>query len=282
MSIVYLDGQFLPESEAKIPVMNRGFLFGDGAYSTIQVKEGKACFLERHLMRLKAHSQSLGIEPPFVPVEAVERLIQENSATQGIWRLRIIVTGDENPLMRLPKRPYGHLILMLKPFIPPPYVPLRMGIFPIAIMHCHASFKSLAHLNRYYVMEYAHQQDLDDCLTKTEDGYLLEAAFGNIVLIQKEQVFTPDPKILPLHYGVTVTVILELLQKAGFEVNPTKIRIEDISDMSWIFRTNTMSGLRPIASIGGRDFTRNPELEGWILREYEKAMPMASPLNAFN
>ncbi len=278
MAFVFLDGEFLPENEAKISVMNRGFLFGDGAYATVQIREGKACFLEMHLLRLKNHCLSLGMEPPFIDPDSIQNLIKKNEALEGIWRLKIIITGNEDPLMRLPKRSFGHLIIFLTPFSPPPFALLKMGIFPLAMMHSHASFKSLAHLNRYYVMEYAYQKGYDDCLTKTESGFLLEAAFGNLLIVNGMQAATPDPQNLPLHYGVTITIILGLLQKAGYEVNLKKFKEEEIEEESLLFRTNTMSGLRPIESLNGKNFGRDKNFEEWLLKEYEKAMLCASPL----
>ncbi len=272
MSIVYLDGSYLPEEEAKIPVMDRGLLCGDGAYTTIQVCDGRPLFLDLHSARLMHNCLQLHLSPPLIQKEMLEKLIHYNQADKGIWRLKIIITGGQDLAMRLPARSYGHLIMTMNPFTPPQDIPLKLALFPIPVAVCHASFKSLAHLNRYYVMEYAHAQNKDDALTRTEQGIVLEAAFGNLVWIQPEKhlASTPDPQLC-LHYGVTISVLEKVLKQKGYAISYEKKTIEEIPSEAYLFRVNTMSGIRSIESVDSmRPFLLNRALE-LELREWYNA-----------
>ena len=187
------------EREAKIPISDRGFQFGDGAFSTIQVREGVPLFLGSHLEQLKKQCHSFNLKMPEVSREIVEELISVNHAEHGIWRLKILVTGGDSPAVGLPARE-GRVAAFVHPFVPDPFKALKMGIFSIPYYSCHASFKSLAHLNRFYVMEEAQRRGVDDWVTVTEEGYMLEAAFGNLFWVREKTLMTPDSCVATLFW----------------------------------------------------------------------------------
>lgn len=267
LNIVYLDGAFLPEAEAKIPVHNRGFLFGDGVYATIQVHDGKPLFLETHLQRLIKQAKHFGLQPPHIKEDEIYELIEKNGAQEGIWKLKVIVVGGEEPEMRLPQRQAGHLLFLLHPFSLPPYEPLQIASFPTPVVTAHTSFKSLAHLSRYFVMEHGLSIGCHDAFTMTEGRTLLECAFGNLFWIAEGKLFTPDPS-LPLHFGVTISQVVEMAQEMGLGVTFMKISLEEIPEKAFLYRCNTMSGIRPVKKIGLRLFERSLSLEEELLERY--------------
>lgn len=266
MGIAYLEGRFVEEGEAKIPISDRGFQFGDGAFSTIQVREGTPLFLESHLEQLKKQCHSFNLKMPEVSREIVEELISVNHAEQGVWRLKILVTGGDSPAVGLPARE-GRVAGFVHPFVPDPFKALKMGIFSIPYSSCHASFKSLAHLNRFYVMEEAKRQGLDDSVTVTESGKVLEAAFGNLFWVKEKTLMTPDPS-LPLYFGVTIKNILAIGSKLGFGVRYLQLPLTELPKECAAFRANTMQGVRPIAQIGTLSFARNPVVEALFINGY--------------
>ena len=81
MSICYLNGEFLPLEEAKIPVLDRAFIFGDAAYEVIPVKHGKVFALDEHIARLDHSLTALEIDHPNASGDwraLLEKLIAEN------------------------------------------------------------------------------------------------------------------------------------------------------------------------------------------------------------
>jgi 4-amino-4-deoxychorismate lyase len=268
MSIVYVEGEFVEEQAAKISVFDRGFQFGDGAFGTIQVQDGVPLFFEQHLIQLEKQCLSFNLLMPSVTRGLVEELVKRNHAVEGIWRLKILITGGDSPEASLPER-RGRSVMLVKPFTPNPFKPLQVGMFPIPYSSCHASFKSLAHLNRFYVMEDAKKRGLDDCVTVTENGKLLEAAFGNLVWFYEKIVMTPDPS-LPLYFGVTIKNVLKLAKEAGFEIQMVKMAPSDVPKEAVLFRTNTMQGIRPITQLGELTFKQNPTIETLLLKGYEQ------------
>lgn len=269
MTIVYFEGAYLPEEEAKIPVSDRGLLMGDGVYITVQVKDGVPLFLKRHLLKLDEQAKKLHLDYPLLDEKIIFKLIEENRAFEGTWRLKVYYTGGDDLSMRLPLGRRGRVLMILKPYTVPPYAPLQVGIFPQPVVALQGTFKSLSHLGRYMVMEHALRIGMDDCLTTTEKGTLLEASFGNIFWIVDKEFYTPHP-ILPLHFGVTISIVSEMAKDLGFSPHFVRGPFSSIPDKALLFRTNAMGGIRPISLAEGRSFSRNLEIEEQLLNTFAK------------
>ncbi|MCH9627314.1 MAG: D-alanine aminotransferase [Chlamydiales bacterium] len=252
----------MPQEEARVPVTDRGFLFGDGAYATIQVRNGTPRFLETHLERLEAQCRSFGLCMPPLRPDWIAELIRLNRAHEGMWRLKIIVTGGDLPALCLPKRT-GRVLMTLQPYDPPPFIPLRIGLFPHPFSLCHAGYKSLAHLNRLYVMEEARRQGMDDCLTRTEGGIVLETAFGNLCWIVERTLFTPSRK-LPLYFGVTISQMIERARVEGYAIEEVAMTLEELPKEGLYFRTNSMGGIRPIGLLHHQPLRQQKEEEAHV------------------
>lgn len=264
---VYLDHAFISEEEAKISCFDRGFLLGDGVYATLKVENGSPLFLERHLERLSTQSRNFGIDPREISEEIIYELIDRNQAYEGIYKLKIVCTAGLNPDMALPKSRKGSLFIFMKPFQPLPYAPLNLILYPQTLITAHATFKSLAHLSRYVVAQYAKENGYDDALTTAEEGIVLEASFANLFWMYRGEFFTPDHE-LPLHFGVTISEITALMRALGIKTHFVKMQLQNIPQEAFLFRANTMSGIRPIISINGRNFGRNSALEEFLLKNY--------------
>lgn len=266
---ILLDNTFIPQEEASIPLQDRGLLFGDGLYTTLLVSEGEIYFLEEHLERLRKQAALLHIIPPPFIKELYFELLERNEALTGTWRLKIFITGGEGSEMSLPKREWGHCFAMLDPFTPPPYAPLDVALFPMPIAVPHAHFKSLSSLHRLYVANYAAEQNKDDAITTTGEGFLLEASYGNLFWICNKTLYTPHPE-LPLYFGMTIEKVVLVAKRLGLRVQYVKQSLENVPEEAQVFRTNTLRGIRPITLIDKRAFFRVEELEGQLLALYEE------------
>src|SRR5262245_21561931 len=99
MSIrVHLDGRIFPPEEARIPVLDRGFLYGDSVYETIGTVRGRLFALPEHLERLERSAARIGLAPP--PRGTIERAIRDTIAAAGNAesRVRVVVTRGEGKL----------------------------------------------------------------------------------------------------------------------------------------------------------------------------------------
>ena len=88
--LVFLNGKFLPEAEAVVPLNDRGFLLGDGLFETMRVANGKTFRCAQHLERLARGADFLKIKPPFTPKELEKfaaQLIEQNQTPEAILRV---------------------------------------------------------------------------------------------------------------------------------------------------------------------------------------------------
>lgn len=269
ISQIFIDGRFVPLDDALICIDSRGFCFGDGVFTSIRVVDGRIECFERHLERLKQNCQSIQLIYPEIKTEWAHEIIKINSAAHGIWRMKIIVASGHMQRLNLSPRSCGNLIISVEPYQQPTDAPYRMGIFPEPVHKPSARIKSLAYLDRLWVKDFAHKQNLDDAVTMTCQGELLEAAFSNLFWINENHFYTPDPS-LPLLKGISLSIILEAVSKLGMHIHFVKAKLDDIPESAHVFLSNAMIGFHPVCEIAGRAFERNRQLEQRLWNEREK------------
>src|SRR5665213_1097209 len=136
MSFVFIDNKFVAEDEARVPVTDRGFLFGDGVFTSLRVNNGRVECYQAHLERLRKHCEILQIIPPKINTEDIVELFKLNKAHEGIWKFKIIVTGGEyDDGLALVLRPAGQLIMLLKPYDGTYQASYRLCLYPNPLVH---------------------------------------------------------------------------------------------------------------------------------------------------
>jgi len=238
VTIVFLDGKFLDEAEAKISIFDRGFLYGDGLFTTILVTEGTPQFLERHISRLTTHCQSYGLKAPTINPAWATELIATNHAHKGNWRLKLIVTGSD------------HVIMTLEPYTPK-NGPVRCALYPEPFVHPLAQYKTLANIGRFRLLQYGLDHGFDDAISCTEGGILLEASFANLFWIEGKTFYTPSRK-LPLYFGLTLELAIEKAQKKGLIIQEVEATVDEIGEDAALFCTNSLHGAIAVQQLGER------------------------------
>lgn len=265
---VCLDGNYLLEEQATLPISDRGFLYGDGLFTTVRVHQGQVEFLQPHFQRLSHQCEQLGIHSPFIKSEWIDELIERNAAWTGTWRLKILVTGGEDPTLTLSSRAPGIVLLTLKPYRLEPFVPCRLSLYPDPIVRPLAFLKSLAYLDRLWVNHYAHSKDYDDAIVCNCEGYLLETAFSNLFWMDETHLYVPD-STLPYLQGILLNQLIDHLE---FKVMPVKAGLEDIPFGAAVYICNSLAHVRPVIEIDRRLFQRQARLEGCLQKAIEKAL----------
>lgn len=264
MTIALIDGKFLSENEAAIPITDRGLLFGDGVFSTIRVNQGSIEGLKTHLKNLYSQCEVINLECPSIKDEWIHDLINRNSAAQGIWRLKIIVTGGDDCGRDLKKR-RGRLIMTLKPV---PSVPseVRLGIYPIPCSTPLAHLKSLAYLDRLHMADYASKINVDDVLVLSSDGHLLETSCANIFWFENGNFFSPQPS-----HNLLTGATLGLLSRE-IKISFVNKKLDEIAASAQVYLCNSIRGIIPVVQIDKKAFARNLELEAVLAEGYQAAL----------
>lgn len=250
---VFLNGNFYPESQASIPITDRGFLFGDGIFTTMRVHDGRCELFSAHLNRLQQQAIALNFALPPILSHAIDELICRNQAQKGIWRLKIIVTASQQGCNRFA----GNTLMTLQPYLGESWKPSSLCYYPHPIDRHLAHLKSLSYLDYLYVREYAKQQNSEDAIIRTREGILLETSCSNLFWIDQGVCYIPDFE-LPYLKGVCLKAIVEHLP---LPLQFVKATMKDIPPNSCLYTCNALSYVRPVLTIENQPYKRDKDIE---------------------
>ncbi len=252
MSIVHLNGRNLPAEEACVPVLDRGFIFGDGVYEVIPVFGGRPFRLDEHLRRLENSLAEVRIPNPHTREEwaaLIQSLIEANGG--GDQSLYLQVT--RGPAARdhaLPENPAPTVFAMSNPLRPPAPEIIEHGIEAITLddirwSRCH--IKAISLLPNILLRQTALDAGAAEAIL-IRDGYATEGAASNLFVVLDGELLTPPkgPRLLP---GITRDVILELAAANGIPHREADIRREDLARASEIWVTSSTKEILPVTRL---------------------------------
>jgi D-alanine transaminase len=219
MSICYLDGRYLPRDEATVSVMDRGFLFGDGAYEVIPVYSRRPFRLEAHLARLTGTLAALQIPDPHD--EPGWRAIVTELVRRNVWDDQSIylqitrgASAVRNHAFPMDARPT--VFLMSEPLLTASAEQLASGGAAISAadfrwLRCDLKVTSL--LANCLLRQQAVAQGCAETVL-FRDGFLTEGSASNIFVVRDGILLAPPKSHLMLP-GITSDVVLELAARHG-------------------------------------------------------------------
>ena len=211
--IVHLNGEFMPLADARVPVLDRGFIFGDGVYEVIPVYSRHAFRLVEHLHRLQKSLDSIRLANPHSDAEwsqLVHEMIERNDGDdQSIYFQ--ITRGVAKRAHEFPAQVKPTVFMMSTPLVTPPQEQIDHGIACITgtdFRWLKCDVKSVALLGNCLLKQTAVDAGAAE-IVLFRDGHLTEAAACNVLVVQDGVLLAPpkDNLILP---GITYNVVLEL------------------------------------------------------------------------
>lgn len=253
MQVVWLNGQWVPRELATISIDDRGFLFGDGVFTTIKVEEGRIFFGSDHLQRLDEQCRALRIIPPKIDPLFLTELVSRNGATKGLWRIKIILsaTATASPELHMPVRAIGTTLITISSAKPVPQS-MSLGVYPHPLERPLSAVKSLAYLDRLVVRHYAYEGGWDDAVVTDSKGHFLETAFANIFWLDSDSLYTPDPS-MPLLRGVFLSAMERSAAALGIRVEYVQWDRERARKLP-LFCCNSIWGIVAVAQLAGEQF----------------------------
>jgi D-alanine transaminase len=224
-SICYLNGEYLPLGDAKISVLDRGFIFGDGVYEVVPAYNRKPFCMEEHLARLKRSLDALSIPNPHSDEEwkrIILRLIEQHPANDQFVYFQV-TRGVAKRDHAFPKDVKPTLFAMTSPFAPPAGETLEKGVSVITTIDnrwLRCEIKSVALLGNVLKRQEAVEAGVIE-VVMFRDGMLTEGSATNIYAVIGGTVIAPprDNKILA---GIRYGLMARLCEAAGvpYEVRP--------------------------------------------------------------
>ena len=246
---IYLNGEFLPLSKARVPVLDRGFLFGDGVYEVIPVYGGKPLRLEEHLRRLDQSLAGIRMLSPYPDSEwssIFDRLINGNH-DQQIY-LQVTRGADLKRDHAIPS-PLQPTVFVMCTAISP--IPLA-GIKAVTVKDTRwdrCNIKAITLLANVLLRQEALDEGAAEAIL-VRDGLALEGSASNIFLVKDGRVITPPkgPSILP---GITRDLVLELAAASGFPTEQRDIRVEELSSADEFWITSSTREILAVIELDG-------------------------------
>jgi len=260
--ITFLNGRFVPEAQALIPVNDRGFMYGDGLFETVRVVNGRPFRLAQHLERMTRGADFLKIKPPFAPRELqqfAEQLIEQNQMPEAV--LRVTLTRGPGERGYTPNAEGRPTVVMTLHAAPTPENPIHWSLitsaFRVPAADPLSSFKTLNKLTHVMARAEAVARGADEALLINTNGEVAETASGNLFWVYNDKICTtPTGRgVLP---GITRAVVLEICQALGLPTNKRVIKPEALRNSEGIFVTQSALGIVPVATFDGEPIAPSP------------------------
>jgi D-alanine transaminase len=222
---VYLNGQFLPLEDARIPVLDRGFIYGDGVYELVPVYQGQPFRLPQHLARLQRSLDGIRLANPHTEAqwEALirELIARQPFADQGVYLQ--VTRGVARRDHAFPKDAAPTVFMMSNPLATPSAEQVERGVAVVTAddnrWH-RCDLKTISLVGNVLMRQLAADAGAVETVM-FRDGFLTEASASNVLIVVAGTIVAPpkDSLILP---GITYDATLEFAQEAGlpFEVRP--------------------------------------------------------------
>lgn len=256
-TVVSINGVLCRESDAKVSVFDRGFLYGDGLFEVMRTVGGKPFYAEAHFERLATGVSLLGFAPFSLEVLRAElsNVLSKRRDVESF--IRIVVTRGAGAAGVNPDgvdRPTRVIIasdLHRPPVEPIATVRVASVVAPVAAGDIDISAsKSTQYLRNILALRLAKEKGADDALLVDDSGNVFEGATSNVFVLRQGEVLTPPASIGVLP-GVTRSLVLRLCGEGGIPAREQRLTLADLETADECFLTSSIRGLVAVTQIDG-------------------------------
>ena len=253
MTWIFLDGRVCDAASARVPVLDRGFLYGDSVYEVTRTFDGRPHLLGPHLDRLERSAQGLYLALP--PRTTIEAAIAEvvHAGTGHELYLRVIVTRGDGELGLDPALAgEPRLVVVGRPVSPPPPSAYRDGV-AVALSSRRRSSPELKtgnYLESVLAVREARAAGAHEALLRDGVGRITEGSSSNVFAVIGGRVNTP-PVSAGLLCGITRQSLIALARASGLSVDEVPLWPADLERASELFLTSSIRGVLPVTTLDG-------------------------------
>jgi len=253
--IVYLNGEFMPVEEARIPVLDRGFIFGDGVYEVIPVYSKRPFRLDEHLRRLQYSLDKIRIANPHTAEEwqrLTGEIVKRNDGKDQSVYLQV-TRGVAKRDHAFPKGIKPTVFMMSSPLVTPAPALVESGVACVTAedyrwLNC--DIKSVSLLGNCLLRQLSADAGAAETIL-FRDGNLTEASSSNVFVVKDGRLLTPpkDNLVLP---GITYDVVLEIAHAREFEVEIRAVTVAEVRDADEIWVTSSTKEVLAVTTLDGK------------------------------
>ncbi|MCG6900333.1 MAG: aminodeoxychorismate lyase [Gammaproteobacteria bacterium] len=245
-----------------VPSTDRGLLYGDGIFETIAVRAGRLCFWERHVQRLLAGCERLGIEPVDVAQLAQECQLLVPHAQQAVIKI-ILTRGSGGRGYHAPEPLHPTRIIQLHDWPGWPADCAEAGIYTRVCrtrLGHNASLAGIKHLNRLEQVlarrEWTDPATREGLMLDTA-GNVVEGTMSNVFLVKDARLVTPDLTLCGVA-GIMRARVLELAKQHSIATHTQPVALDTLWQADEVFVCNSLIGIWPVIGIDTQAFPRGP------------------------
>ena len=253
--MVFLNGKFMPIEEARVQVLDRGFIFGDGVYELVPVYSRVPFRLDEHLARLERSLAAVRIRNPYGRAEwrdIIGQLVAKQSfEDQGVYFQ--VTRGVAKRDHSFPKDVAPTVFIMSNPLVAPPQELIERGASAVTSaddrwLHC--DIKSISLIGNVLLRQASADADAAETLL-FRNGKLTEASASNVFVVRRGVLQSP-PKSNLILPGITYDVVVELAGSAGLPLEFREISEAEVRAADEVWVTSSSKEVLAIVTLDGK------------------------------
>jgi D-alanine transaminase len=253
--LVYLNGAYTPLSEAKIPVLDRGFIFGDGIYEVVPMYARKPFRAKQHLARLFRSLASIGIPNPHTEEEwmaLVDKVSQAHPAGDQVIYIQV-TRGVAKRAHAFPAEVTPTVFIMTNPLALPSAEAVEAGVACVSMedkrwLHC--EIKSVSLLGNVLAAQNAAENGVTEAI-QFRDGFLTEASSSNVWIVKNGKLMGPPKDNLILE-GIRYGLMEELSAAGDIQLESRRITRDEVFAADEVLITSATKEILPVVTIDGK------------------------------
>lgn len=256
--LVYVDGQYVLESEAKVSVFDRGFLFADAVYEVTAVVNGKLAEFDGHMARLQRSCRELSFTLPVTPTELKDihhALIEKNGMKEGAIYLQLSRGNAGDRDFHFPSaevKPTLVLFTQARAVLDNPKANSGLHVVTCPDIRWHRrDIKTVGLLAACLAKEYAHAQHADDAFM-VENGFITEGSSCNCYIVLHDKTVVTRPLSNDILHGITRQSLLKLASGDQIKLEERLFTPEEAYHASEIFISSATTFVLPVVTLDGK------------------------------
>ena len=274
---IYIDGQFFPRTDAKVSVMDSGYLLGDGVWEGIRLYNNHLIHLEKHLERLYEGAETIQMDIGISKSEmksALEKTLKKNEMISDVHIRLIVSRGIKSTPYQHPKVTIGHPTIVIIPEYKKPSPELKIEGITLGTVSTIRNnltqdprVNSLSKHNCIAACIEADKMGVDEGLMLDPDGYVSTCNSTNFFMIKSNEVWTSNGQ--HCLNGVTRHSVIDICKRKQIPIKEKQFSVNEVHEADEVFVTGTFAGIIPVRSVDGNTIgngTRGPlteQLQTW-------------------
>lgn len=256
---IYINGQFFPRADAKVSVMDSGYLLGDGVWEGIRLYNNHLIHLEKHLERLYEGAKTIQMDIGISKSEmksAVEKTLKKNEMISDVHIRLIVSRGIKSTPYQHPKVTIGHPTIVIIPEYKKPSPELKFEGITLGTVSTIRNnltqdprVNSLSKHNCIAACIEADKMGVDEGLMLDPDGYVSTCNSTNFFMIKSNEVWTSNGQ--HCLNGVTRHSVIDICKRKQIPIKEKQFFVNEVHEADEVFVTGTFAGIIPVRSVDG-------------------------------